>query len=82
MDPSAVFDSQWWREQSASADLGILYISALHTIICHLYLIISRALSLQNGSTALLMAANNGHSDLVRLLLDKGANIDTVNDVC
>ena len=36
----------------------------------------------QNGSTALIDAARNGHADSVRLLLDAGANKDATDKVC
>ena len=35
----------------------------------------------QHGMTALHKAAQNGHTEVVRLLLDKGAKIDIKNDV-
>ncbi len=36
---------------------------------------------MQNGWTALVWAAHMGHADCVRLLLDAGANKDTMNNV-
>ena len=36
---------------------------------------------LQWGSSALMKASVNGHLEVVRLLLDRGANIDVVNNV-
>jgi len=33
-----------------------------------------------NGSTALMWAADNGHTEIVRLLIDKGADINTENN--
>ena len=35
----------------------------------------------QNGVTALMLAANNGHVEVVSLLLDKGANMEAQNKV-
>ena len=35
----------------------------------------------QNGDTALTWAAFSGHEAMVTLLLDRGANIDTVDKV-
>jgi ankyrin repeat protein len=32
-----------------------------------------------NGTTALIMAAEEGEEDAVKILLDHGANVDTVN---
>jgi hypothetical protein len=36
----------------------------------------------QDGRTALMRAANNGHADCVRLLLDAGANKNAKDRVC
>ena len=35
----------------------------------------------QTGSTPLYIAAQNGHLDIVRLLLDRSANVDAANKV-
>ena len=35
----------------------------------------------QSGATALFMAAHNHHVDIVRLLLDKGAEVETADKV-
>ena len=35
----------------------------------------------QNGSTTLILAADNGHTGFVRLLLDAGADKDAKNNV-
>ncbi len=35
----------------------------------------------QGGSTALIMAAENGSTDCVRLLVEGGANMDVINNV-
>jgi ankyrin repeat protein len=44
-----------------------------HAAHCH-----ARA---QNGSTALILAADNGHTGFVRMLLDAGADKDAKNSV-
>ncbi len=36
---------------------------------------------LQDGWTPLFVAAQNGHLEVVRLLLDKGANMEAANNV-
>ena len=38
-------------------------------------------LSPQNGQTALMLAGNSGHTDVVQLLLSSGAKIDLQNKV-
>ena len=38
-------------------------------------------ISIKWGSSALMKASVNGHLEVVRLLLDRGANIDVVNNV-
>ena len=40
-----------------------------------------RCVSSQYGSTALFRASEHGHTDIVRVLLDRGANVDATNDV-
>ncbi len=35
----------------------------------------------QNGDTALLYAAEKGHEEILKLLLQRGANINVVNKV-
>ena len=35
----------------------------------------------QNGQTALMLAGNSGHTDMVQLLLSSGAKIDMQNKV-
>ena len=35
----------------------------------------------QNGETALMYAAFNGHTDIVRLLLERGADVNHVDNV-
>ena len=37
---------------------------------------------IQHGMTALMIAAENGHSDIVKALIRAGANTDVKNDVC
>ena len=36
---------------------------------------------MQNGSTALILAAQMGHTDLVTQLLDRGADVNATPDV-
>ena len=38
-------------------------------------------LSLQNGDTALILASDSGHINVVQLLLAAGANTDAANNV-
>ena len=38
-------------------------------------------LSLQNGYTALMLASDNGHTNVVQVLLAAGANTDAVINV-
>ena len=47
------------------------------------YLYLSRYLICisQDGNTALICAATNGHLDVVNLLLDRGANREAANNV-
>ena len=33
----------------------------------------------QRGNTALMVAACNGHTDVITYLLDKGANVNAIN---
>ena len=40
-----------------------------------------RCVSLQYRSTALLCASEHGHTDIVRMLLDRGASVDAINRV-
>ena len=35
----------------------------------------------QNGTTGLMMASQNGHVEVARLLLDRGANVDAAKEV-
>ena len=35
----------------------------------------------QNGRTALYFAAKEGHTEIVKLLLDRGVNADTADEV-
>ena len=39
-------------------------------------------LSLQNGQSPLMMASAEGHLEIVKLLLDKGAVVNHQNTVC
>ena len=47
-------------------------------VICKTMLYI---LSPQNGQSALMLATNSGHTDVVQLLLSSGAKIDMQNKV-
>ena len=38
-------------------------------------------ISLQDGDTALIMAANKGHTDIVKILVEHGADIHIMNNV-
>ena len=38
-------------------------------------------LDLQHGWTSLMYASDNGHADVVRLLLDAGASVDMADEV-
>ena len=38
-------------------------------------------LSLQGGNTALILASDEGHTNVVQVLLAAGANTDAVNNV-
>ena len=38
--------------------------------------------SLQNGASPLYMAAQEGHLDVCRLLIEQGANINSQRKVC
>ena len=55
--------------------------------VCHLHtppytpLTFSSSPLLQTGSTALMMAAGAGHSDVVRILLDAGVNANLQDKV-
>lgn len=37
---------------------------------------------MQDGATAFLLAANNGHADVIRLLLERGENPVFATEVC
>ena len=45
------------------------------------YVIVWYILSPQNGQSALMLAGNSGHTDVVQLLLSSGAKIDMQNKV-
>ena len=45
----------------------------LHTCEVHLYL--------QNGKSPLMEASSGGHFEIVKLLLDKGADVNVLNKV-
>ena len=36
---------------------------------------------LQHGKTALLLASEHGHADIVRMLLERGASVDAIDCV-
>ena len=54
-----------------------------HLIQCHIisYHVMSYSVLHQYGWTALIIAANGGHTEIVTLLLDRGADINQENDV-
>ena len=37
---------------------------------------------MQDGATAFLLAANNGHADVIKLLLERGENPTFATEVC
>ena len=37
---------------------------------------------MQDGATAFLLAANNGHADVIKLLLERGGNPIFATEVC
>ena len=47
----------------------------------HLVFCVFNVMHPQNGSTPLTFAAENGHKDVVKLLVESGANIDRQNKV-
>ena len=53
----------------------------LAALIYYSFPVLSVAILLQSGETALHAAVTKGHLDLARVLLDKGAAIDAVNNV-
>ena len=48
---------------------------------CQTILIICQSYAYQDGLSALFAAARNDHSEIVRVLLSKGASINAVNKV-
>ena len=38
-------------------------------------------ISLQDGDTALILAANEGHTDIVKILMEQGADVHIMNNV-
>ena len=45
------------------------------------FLILILTCYIQKGYTPLLLACDNGHSDVAQLLINKGASIDVTNEV-
>ena len=59
-----------------------LYLIIIVTTVLHSYLILSSLfciiLNNQNGRAALHIATEGGHVEVVKLLLDKGANVEAI----
>ena len=59
-------------------DLHLLYKS--HQL-CHIFIFILSIFLTQNGSTPLCLASENGHSDVVNILIRNGANVNLARNV-
>ena len=57
----------------ASVHLSLIFYSYIHYCGNHFVL--------QNGWTALMLASDSGHTDIVQLLLSSGAKVDLQNKV-
>ena len=55
------------------------FLSSLAT--CRLVSDVHMRVVRQHGQTALMLAAQNGHTDTVRLLLERGADVDQIDGV-
>ena len=51
-------------------------------IIAFMFLFIFILTRMQYGATAFLLAANNGHADVIKLLLERGENPAFATEVC
>ena len=66
----------------AKADPNITDAVNLHyTHYCIVQIRSRLCISLQHGNTALIMAASKGHTDIVKILVEHGADIHIINKV-
>ena len=64
------------------ADLNITDKVKLHyTHYCIVHIRSRSCISLQDGDTALILAVSNGCTDIIRILVDHGADMDIRNKV-
>ena len=70
--------SDWWMEWSSvtSLDTSRCCWSSVH------FVVLCCALTPQNGCTPLWVASYNGRTDVARLLIDHGANVNQQTTVC